>query len=231
MKINIVTHPVRPVMSWCSNQNCTASLREKKFKIEFENHGAFCQWISTLKTKFSWAKEVANQRCRIDFTRGQSSGGCNPVIIVRKLFNLTCAMSYLFTSSINILLRRVWGTWTGGKVVHKWSVRWNLVARIGGRDPCRPGMAAGTPKSGGSLVLHQKPVEVPQALQDGEKFIKWDEVSWGLITPLFCRLFTVTFGTAPKKPPAADYPIIKAYGCHTNIIFLYCYLILCTWYC
>lgn len=38
-------------------------------------------------------------------------------------------------------------------------------------------MAAGTPKSGGSLAVQQKPVEVPQALQEGEKFIKWDEVS------------------------------------------------------
>lgn len=35
-------------------------------------------------------------------------------------------------------------------------------------------------KNSGAVVSNAvtlKPVEVPQALQDGEKFIKWDEVS------------------------------------------------------
>ncbi|KAF4532691.1 hypothetical protein B566_EDAN002927 [Ephemera danica] len=48
-------------------------------------------------------------------------------------------------------------------------------------------MAAGTPKSGGSLAVQQKPVEVPQSLQDGEKFIKWDEDS-GTGTPVTLKV-------------------------------------------
>lgn len=45
-----------------------------------------------------------------------------------------------------------------------------------------PGGRGGSASSGGPIAnaVSLKPIEVPQALQNGEKFIKWDEVRFHL---------------------------------------------------
>ncbi|KAF2880994.1 hypothetical protein ILUMI_25210 [Ignelater luminosus] len=52
-----------------------------------------------------------------------------------------------------------------------------------------PGGRGGSASSGGPIAnaVSLKPIEVPQALQNGEKFIKWDEDS-GVGTPVTLRV-------------------------------------------
>lgn len=59
------------------------------------------------------------------------------------------------------------------------------MSATGGRSTSGPGAAAS------SNAVSLKPIEVPQALQSGEKFIKWDEV-------LFC--FEIYFAAVPADP-------------------------------